>query len=171
MTHHEDDLAALVRKVFCRFFPSECCRLVRDVTITLAGHSFTATSLEGKIMLTVKDTDVPGSGTYKFSFKDAKGKPAKVDGLPTISSSDPTIVDTVGPCVDNGDGTFSAPFHVLDNIGAANVTVNADVDLGSGTNNKDFVDVVSVIAGDAATLVGDFGTITPDPAPAPAPGP
>lgn len=111
--------------------------------------------------LVVKDTDVPGTVTVKVAFKDAKGKPAKVDGVPTWSASDPTIVDVVTA---DADG-MGATLHLLDNIGASNVTVNADVDLGSGVNNQDFVDTVSVIAGDAVAADFAFGTVTPDPAP------
>ena len=108
--------------------------------------------------LVVKDTDVPGSVTATISFKDAKGRDAKVDGVPTWAASDPTIVDSITAAADG----LSAVLHVTDTIGASNVTVNADVDLGSGTNNVDFVDTVSVIAGDAVSAEFSFGTVTHD---------
>ena len=114
-------------------------------------------------MLTLKDTDVPGTVNVTVSFVDAKGKPAKVDGVPTWSASNSTIIDSVTASADG----MSATLHILDNIGASQVTVNADVDLGAGTDNKDFVDTVSVIAGDAASATFNFGTVTPDTPPGP----
>ena len=120
--------------------------------------------------LTAKDTEVPGTADYTFNFLDSKGKKAKVDtsgGLPTVTSSDTTVVDSTGTVVDNGDGTFTTKLHILDNLGASNITVDGDADLGSGVTDVQFVDVVSVIAGDAVTGQGTFGPITPDTPPAP----
>jgi len=114
-------------------------------------------------MLTLKDTDVPGTVNVTVSFVDAKGKPAKVDGVPVWSATDPTIIDQITPSADG----LSATLHILDNIGASQVTVNADVDLGAGVNNQDFVDTVSVIAGDAVAATFNFGTVTPDTPPGP----
>lgn len=109
--------------------------------------------------LTVKDTDVPGTVDVSIAFKDAKGRPAKVDGVPTWAADDASIIDLITPAADG----MSAKLHVTDNVGAAQVTVNADVDLGGGSDNKDFVDTVSVIAGDAVAANFTFGTVTPDP--------
>jgi hypothetical protein len=111
--------------------------------------------------LTVKDTDVPGTVDVSVAFKDAKGKPAKVDGVPTWAASDVTIVDSITPTTDG----MGAKLHVTDTIGASQVTVTADVDLGDGMSSKDFVDTVSVIAGDAVAADFTFGTVTPDPVP------
>lgn len=124
--------------------------------------------------LTAKDTEVPGSVDYTFKFLDSKQRTAKVDtsaGLPTVVADNTAVVDSVGTVKDNGDGTFTASLHVTDTLGAANITVTADADLGSGVTNVSFVDVVSVIPGDAVSGQGSFGAITPDPAPAPAPAP
>ncbi len=109
--------------------------------------------------LVIKDTDVPGTVTVSIAFVDGKGKPATVDGVPTWTASDPAIIDSVTPSADG----MSATLHVTDNVGASQLTVNADVDMGAGTNNKDFVDTVSVIAGDAAAANFTFGAVTPDP--------
>ncbi len=109
--------------------------------------------------LVIKDTDVPGTVDVAIAFLDAKGKPAKVDGVPTWVASDTSVIDSVTPSADG----MSAKLHVTDNIGASQLTVNADVDLGSGTNNVDFVDTVSVIAGDAVSATFAFGAVTPDP--------
>lgn len=109
-------------------------------------------------MLTVKDTDVPGTVTATIAFTDAKGKPAKVDGVPTWAVDDATIVDSVTPAADG----MSAVLHITDTPGATNLTVQADVDLGSGVNAQSFVDTVSVIAGDATAANFTFGAVTPD---------
>ena len=151
------DSWAMLRHVFCKVFcPCEHHRTVtRVATYGFKGVSFTA---KGEIMLTLKDTEVPGTVTVNVSFKDAKGKPAKVDGVPTWTASDGTIIDNVTPAADG----LSATIHILDNVGASQLTVNADVDMGSGTNNVDFVDTVSVIAGDAVAAEFTFGAVTPD---------
>lgn len=112
---------------------------------------------------TVKDTEVPGTVDVTLAFKDAKGRPARVDGVPTWAASDPTIVDSITPSADG----LSAKLHVTDVTGVSQVTVSADVDLGSGTTNTDFVDTVSVIAGDAVAADFNFGAVTADTPPAP----
>lgn len=109
--------------------------------------------------LVIKDTDVPGTVTASIAFVDAKGKPARVDGVPTWTASDTTIIDTVTPAADG----MSATLHVTDTVGVSQLTVNADVDMGAGVNNVDFVDTVSVIAGDAVAATFTFGAVTPDP--------
>jgi hypothetical protein len=108
--------------------------------------------------LTLKATDLPGTVDVTVAFVDSKGKPAKVDGVPTWSASDPAIIDSLTPGADG----MSAKLHITDSLGASQLTVNADVDLGAGTNNKDFVDTVSVIAGDAVAANFSFGAVTPD---------
>lgn len=138
-----------------------CCdhvrRVVRVATYRFKGVSFTAKG--DNMSLVIKDTDVPGTVDVSIAFVDAKGKPAKVDGVPTWTASDTSIIDSVTPAADG----LSATLHVTDNVGVSQLTVNADVDLGSGTNNVDFVDTVSVIAGDAVSANFNFGSVTPDP--------
>ncbi len=108
--------------------------------------------------LVIKDLDVPGTVTVTVSFVDAKGKPAKVDGVPTFAASDPMIVDSVTPSADG----MSATLHITDTVGVSQLTVSADVDVGDGVNSVDFVDTVSVIAGDAVAANFSFGAVTPD---------
>lgn len=108
--------------------------------------------------LVVKDTDVPGTVDVSISFKDAKGRPAKVDGVPTWKAEDPTVVDSITPSADG----MSAKLHLADTVGASQVTVTADVDLGDGVNSHDFVDTVSILAGDAVAADFKFGTVVPD---------
>jgi hypothetical protein len=149
----------------CRLLHCLCQKerkLVRRATFKFGGISFSATG--DKIMLIVKDTDVPGKVNVSISFTDSKGKPAKVDGAPTWAADNAAVVDSVTPTADG----LSADLHITDTPGACNITVSADVDLGSGTNSHDFVDTVSVIAGDATAATFAFGAVTPDSAP-PAP--
>jgi hypothetical protein len=122
-------------------------------------------------MLTVKDTDVPGTVVLTVSFVDAKGKAAKVDGVPMLAVDNAAVVDQSPAFTDNGDGTFSSPLHITDTLGAAQITVTADADLGSGVTTITSVDTVSVIPGDAVAANFAFGAVTPDAAPAPTPGP
>jgi hypothetical protein len=148
--------------MFCLSFCGGKHRTItRRVTYLFKGVSFTS---EGADMaLVVKDTDVPGTVDVAISFVDSKGKPAKVDGVPTWTASDSTVVDSITAAPDG----MSAKIHVTDTIGVSQVTVNADVDLGTGTNNVDFVDSVSVIAGDAVAANFTFGAVTPDVPPTP----
>lgn len=114
--------------------------------------------------LVLKDTEVPGTVDVSISFVDSKGKPAKVDGVPVWAASNPAVIDSVTPSADG----MSASIHILDNIDASNLTVTADVDMGAGVTNTDFVDTVSVVAGDAVGATFAFGAVTPD---TPGPGP
>lgn len=108
--------------------------------------------------LVVKDSDVPGTVQVTLAFTDSKGKAAKVDGVPSWAASDTTIVDRITPAADG----MSATLHITDTLGASNVTVSADVDLGGGVDSHDFVDSVSVIAGAATAATFSFGAVTAD---------
>ncbi len=160
------DTDELLRELLCRLLCRSRQEVTRVVTYRFEGISFTAKG--DSMSLVLKDTDVPGTVDVSIAFVDAKGKPAKVDGVPVWTASDPTIVDSITPAADG----MSAKIHILDNIGASQLTVNADVDLGAGTDSKDFVDTVSVMAGDAASANFSFGAVTPDSGtPTGAPGP
>lgn len=135
-----------------------CCdpKVTRTVTYQFKDVSFTT---QGDVMLSLKDTDVPGTVTVSVSFTDAKGKPAKVDGVPTWAASNPALIDSVTPAADG----MSAVIHITDNPDASNLTVSADVDLGAGVTSQDFVDTVTVTAGDAVAAAFNFGAVTKDP--------
>jgi hypothetical protein len=139
-------------------------RGLHDSRFRLNGFIFCAKGAQ-MATLTAKDTEVPGTCVYTFKFLDSKSKTAKVDtsqGLPTVVADNTSVVDSVGAVTDNGDGSFAATLHITDNLGASNLTVDGDADLGSGVTDVQFVDVVSVIPGDAVTGQGTFGPITPD---------
>jgi hypothetical protein len=145
------------REVLRRILCCDLREVVRVVTYQFKGISFTAKG--DHMSLTLKDTEVPGTVTVSVAYVDAKGKPAKVDGAPTWVASDPTIIDGVTPAADG----MSAVLHITDTVGVSQLTVSADVDLGSGVTNLDSVDTVGVIAGDAVAANFTFGSVTPDP--------
>lgn len=154
-----DHAAESFRDLFCWVFCG--CHRTRpkpSVRRSFAINAYTFTCEGESAMLTVKDTEVPGTCTVSISFVDAKGKPAKVDGVPTWSVDDATIVDSVTPAADG----LSAVLHITDTTGATNLTVDADADLGSGVTDVIVVDTISVIPGDAVAGNLTFGAVTPD---------
>ena len=68
-----------------------------------------------------------------FTFLDANQQPAKVDGLPTISTTFGTVVETT----EDGSGSFTVLVD-LGGVGAASVSGVADVDLGAGVKELAF---------------------------------
>lgn len=77
---------------------------------------------------------------------DAKGKPAKIDGVPSWTSSDETILSLV-PAADG----LSA-VAVAGDPGHAQVSVTADADLGEGVTGITGTLEVDVEAGEAVSL-------------------
>ena len=83
------------------------------------------------------------------------GNPAKVDGVPVWSVSDETVLTlTVAE-----DG-LSAVATVTGTLGASQVSVKADADLGEGIKEIAAVLDVSVVASQAASL--SITTATPE---------
>lgn len=62
------------------------------------------------------------------AFIDAAGNPARVDGVPVWSSSDPSVV-TIDGVSEDGMSAFAVAVGPL---GTAQVSVAADADLGEG---------------------------------------
>lgn len=101
--------------------------------------------------------DVPygKSVVVPFSFVDANGNAAKVDGLPAVSS---TLGEVVVAATDAG---FTATL-TIGAVGAASLSGTADVDLGEGVKDLafslgDFVGLASPEA--AAVQVGEASII------------
>ena len=101
--------------------------------------------------------DVPygKSVVVPFSFVDANGNAAKVDGLPAVSS---TLGEVVVAATDVG---FTATL-TIGAVGAASLSGTADVDLGEGVKDLafslgDFVGLASPEA--AAVQVGEASII------------
>lgn len=67
-----------------------------------------------------------------FSFVDAAGAAARVDGIPVISTTLGTVVETVAT-----DSGFSTLIDI-GSVGAATVSGVADVDLGEGVKTLAF---------------------------------
>lgn len=106
------------------------------------------------------DNDLPGSVTFSVSGpKDAKGKPAKLDGTPVWSLDDATNAQITSTAPDG----LSCVVHLSDNPSATQLTVTADADLGAGVTTLTSVAVINILPGDAVSL-GDVtaSAITPD---------
>lgn len=110
-------------------------------------NQFTVTA-KGDLMFTLPDDK---KVTVKVSYVDAKGHPARVDGVPVWSSSDDTVATVV---VDTTDPTKAVVTPV--DLGQVQVTVKADADLGQGTRELVTNLDVEVVAGEAVR-----GTIQP----------
>ncbi len=102
------------------------------------------------------------TGTLTFIPKDSFGLPAKIDGLPTYTSSDETILTVTA----HTDGTAVVAPANPPKLGTAQVTVSADADLGSGVKTITGLIEIEVVAGEAVSLDVGFQLNTP-PAPAP----
>lgn len=107
-----------------------------------------------------KDTDLPGSVTFSVSGPvDAKGKPAKLDGVPVWALDDETNAQITSQSADG----LSVVVHLSDNPSATQLTVTADADLGAGVTTLQSVAVINIVGGDAVSL-GDVKAsgVTPD---------
>ena len=93
--------------------------------------------------------DVPygKSVVVPFSFVDANGNAAKVDGLPAVSS---TLGEVVVAATDTG---FTATL-TIGAVGAASLSGTADVDLGEGEKDLAFSlgDFVGLASPEAASV-------------------
>ena len=93
--------------------------------------------------------DVPygKSVVVPFSFVDANGNAAKVDGLPAVSS---TLGEVVVAATDTG---FTATL-TIGAVGAASLSGTADVDLGEGVKDLAFSlgDFVGLASPEAASV-------------------
>lgn len=83
----------------------------------------------------------------------AAGNPARVDGSPSWSSSDDTIVEVVP----SADG-LSAEAVTVGPVGTAQVSVVVDADLGAGVRTLTAMLDIEVIAAEAVTVAITPGT-------------
>jgi hypothetical protein len=91
--------------------------------------------------------------TYAVEFKDAKGNPAMVDGVPEWKVGDETVLD-VEPSADG----MSCLVKALGPVGTSQLSVTADADLGAGIVPVIGVDQISVVAGQAVSAGMTAGT-------------
>jgi len=90
-----------------------------------------------------------------LSYVDAKGNPAAVDGAPVWSTDRPDLVTlTVAP-----DG-LSADIAAVGPLGAAQIVVDADADLGEGTVPLKTIGSIEVIGSEAVSGTINFGAPT-----------
>lgn len=77
----------------------------------------------------------------------AAGNPARIDGVPVWTASDPSVLDLqVDP---NG---LSAEAVTTGKLGPCQVTVDADADLGAGVRSIQGIVEFEVVAAEAVTL-------------------
>jgi hypothetical protein len=79
---------------------------------------------------------------------DANGNPARIDGVPTWTSSN-TAIATVTANPDDGSGTFGAWITPATQIGTCQINVTADADLGTGVTTITGVLDLQVVGGQA----------------------
>lgn len=123
------------------------------ITAVFNGVSFTC---YGDITMDFKDTDLPGSVTFSVAGpKDAKGRTAKLDGVPVWKLDDETNCQITSQSPDG----LSCVVHLSDNPSATQLTVTADADLGAGVVSLQSAEVLNILAGDAVSL----GAVTASP--------
>ena len=88
---------------------------------------------------------------------DAKGNPAKVDGVPTWTSSAQAIAYVSNLASDG----LSAEVLPGDTLGTCQINVQADADLGSGVTQINGVLDVQVVSGQAVGFQIQTGALTP----------
>lgn len=129
-----------------------------SVVVTLTYDQFTITA-KGDTMFTLPDDK---KVTVKVAYVDAQGHPAKVDGPVTWSSSDNAIATVTVDAADSSKATVAPSSAAGSVLGQAQITAEADADLGAGTRTLITTFDVEVVAGAAVK-----GTIQPvgDPVP------
>jgi len=90
--------------------------------------------------------------TLSVGFKTAAGNPAKVDGLPIWASSDESIVSLVVAA----DGLSAVA--VSGALGSAQISVQADADLGEGVRTITSTLDIEVHAAEAVSVLVVVGT-------------
>ncbi len=91
--------------------------------------------------------------TLSIQPVDARGNPAKIDGVPAWSSSDPAVLE-VTPAADG----LSAVAVPVGPLGVVQVNVQADADLGEGVEEISDVIKLTVVGAAAKNLGLTVGT-------------
>ncbi len=90
--------------------------------------------------------------TLTFTAKTAKDKPARVDGIPQWSTSNPAVC-SITPAADGLSAVVKATA-----TGTTQISVTADADLGTGVRNITATGDVEVRPSEAVTVGIAFGT-------------
>lgn len=139
------DVWAALRYAFCHIFcPCDQEPLTARLKLRYGGCviDFNAT---GGFMFTIPD-DGPTVFNLTLSYVDAKGKPAKVDGVPVWTPPDAALASLAVAA----DG-MSAVMTLVDPIqlGAGQVRIDADADMGAGVKPLVTLGDFEVVAGEA----------------------
>jgi hypothetical protein len=119
-------------------------RKAKTITFLLEGKEIT--------MLTLTETQ---KATLTLAIKDAKGRPAKVDGVPVWNSSDVNVAIVTDISTDGLSAVVKAA-----GPGICQVTATVDADLGTGVKEiTGFLDV-NVSGGEAVTVELTAGPVT-----------
>lgn len=94
--------------------------------------------------------------SVSVEFLSAGGNPAKVDGKPTWTVSNPDILD-----LSVSDDGMTATFKAKGPLGSCFLNLTADADLGEGVKNITGQSEVVVVAGEAAVVNFKFGNAEP----------
>jgi hypothetical protein len=103
--------------------------------------------------VTMKDTEKVG---LAIEAVDAKGNPAKLDGIPAWAVSDPA-----GLALTVADDGLSASVAAVGPLGNFQVTVSADADLGAGVRELIGILDVEIVAGEAVAITFKAGAPVP----------
>jgi hypothetical protein len=106
----------------------------------------------GNMSLTMTDTQ---KVSLTISPLDARGNPARVDGIPTWAASDPALLLVLPE--PSGLGAVAI---AIGGLGNAQVTVTADVDLGAGVREITGILDITIVGGEAVELGIVAGTPT-----------
>jgi hypothetical protein len=116
---------------------------------TLRFGSFSV-SAEGFHMATTIPVDTTKAVVAEVKYIDSKGNPAKVDGVPTWTSSDETVFTVAADSVN--------PFKAVitpGGLGTAQLKAVADADMGDGVKELITLGDIEIVAGEAVA-----GTLT-----------
>lgn len=94
------------------------------------------------------------------NFLDKKGKPAKIDGVPTWTCSDSTGANVVMTANPDGSADFVAADPQADTDADIQVTCTGDADLGAGVESVVLTGTLRVVAGKAVAGAVSFGAPT-----------
>lgn len=130
---------------------AEFCRRKIKPRIVFTSAKIDAYNLVQGDLRMLKITDSQNV-TLTIKPVDKKGNPAPVDGVPVWATSDDTKA-TVAPAVDG----LSAVVSAVGPLGAVQISVSADADLGTGVKSITGLLDIEVIAGEAAALAIEAG--------------
>jgi len=144
--------AVSLADLLCKLFKCHSPKPLPSVAFKLALGNF-AVQLRGDFAMLLPDDKTVSASV---AFTDAKGKPAKVDGIP-IWASDNEDAATVAANADGMSAVVTPGALAGDEPWTANITVTADADLGEGSKPIIGTGSVTVTGGAASVVEITFG--------------